>query len=451
MRIVILGAGTVGTSIAELLCQHRHNVTVVDRDPADTRRVDDELDVRVVTGSASQSSVLFQAGVMGADLCLAVTGDDEVNLVAASMAKSMGARRTMARVYSPVFRDLSTFDYQRHFRIDRLLSLEHLSAVDLARGIRHPGALMVENFARGELEMHEFAVAAETAAVGVPLKEVKLPKGVRIGSILRGGKMWIAGAADRLALGDRITLVGTPEDVDEVKELFAIEPPAKQGIVIAGGGETGYHLARLLEGRRFAVVLLEMDRDRCDFLAAHLRQATVVCIDFRRRVNLEEERVGSADVFVACTGDDENNIMACVEARELGARTCMAIVGRPDYANVVGKLGIDHVVSPREVIARQVLGFLNTGPVVSRLPLAPGGNIDIFEIEVVEGVPATEHVLAQVDLPPQCLIAALIRESYVQVPGADDRLEPGDTVVALADRSAVDNMVQAFTPPRRAG
>lgn len=446
MRILVLGAGTVGTSIAELLCQHRHSVTVVDRDAANARRVNDEMDVRGIAGSASQSSVLFQAGVLGADLCLAVTGCDEVNLVAASMAKAMGARRTVARVYAPVFRDLSTFDYQRHFKVDRLLSLEHLSAMELARGIRDPGSLVVENFARGALEMQEFAIAAETKAVGVPLKEVKLAKGVRIGSIFRGGKMSIAGAADRLAVGDRITLIGTRGDIDNVKGVFQAEPPPKLGIVIAGGGETGYHLAQTLEGRRFAVVLIERDRDRCDFLAAHLRHVTVVNSDFRRRVNLEEERVGSADVFAACTGDDENNIMACVEARELGAGTTMAIVSRPDYANVMGKLGIDHPVSPREVIARQVLGFLNSGPVISRMSLMAGGGIDILEIEVLPGAPATEHVLAQLDFPPQCLIAAVIRESYVQVPGADDRLVPGDTVVALVQEASVEKMVEIFTP-----
>ena len=139
MRILTLGGGTVGTWIADLLCRNRHSVTVVDIDPIHTRRINDELDVRAITGSASQSSVLFQAGVMSADLCLAVTGDDEVNLVGASMAKAMGARRSIARVYAPVFRDLSTFDYQRHFGIDRLLSLEHLSATELARNIRNPG------------------------------------------------------------------------------------------------------------------------------------------------------------------------------------------------------------------------------------------------------------------------------------------------------------------------
>ncbi|MEE8452509.1 MAG: Trk system potassium transporter TrkA, partial [Thermoguttaceae bacterium] len=350
MRIVVLGAGTVGTSIAHLLCEEGHSVSVVDHDPETTRRVNEQLDVRAVTGSAAQSSILFQAGVLTADLCLAVTGSDEVNMIAASMAKAMGARRTIARVYAPVFRDLSTFDYQRHFQIDRLLSMEHLSAMELARAIRNPGAVAVENFARGELEMQEVLITFKMASVGVPLKEIDLPSSVRIGSIARNGRTSIAGADDALEIGDRITLIGSREDIDDVKEKFQKEPPPKLGVVIAGGGETGYHLARVLEGRRFAVLLMERDRDRCEFLAAHLKQATVVNADAQRRANLEEERVGSADVFVACTGDDEDSIMACVEAKEVGAKTLMSIVSRPDYANVVGKLGIDHAVSPREVI-----------------------------------------------------------------------------------------------------
>ena len=444
MRIVVLGAGTVGASIANRLCREGHSVTVVDHDPEHARRVNDELDARVVTGSAAQSSVLFQAEVLGADLCLAVTGSDEVNMIAASMAKAMGARRALARVYSPVFLDLSTFDYQRHFGIDRLLSLEHLAAMELARGIRHPGSLAIENFARGDLEMQELAIVEATAAIGVPLKDLKLPKGVRIGSISRNGKMSIAGAEAKMAVGDRITLIGSSEEIDDVKELFEIEPPSKQGVVIAGGGETGYHLARVLEGKRFNVVVMDSDRDRCEFLAAHLKFATVVNADAQRRVSLEEERVGSADVFVACTGEDEDNIMACVEARELGAKTIVSIVNRPDYANVVAKLGIDHAVSPREVVSKQIMSFLNTGAVISRAPLAAGGGIDILEIEVLEGAVVTEHELAEVPLPAKCLIAAVIRESYIRVPGADDRLAPGDTVVALVEKSAVNDMLKAF-------
>ena len=372
-----------------------------------------------------------------------MTGDDEVNMVAASMAKEMGARRTVARVYAPVFRDRSTFDYQRHFNIDRLLSLEQLSAMELARGIRNPRSVTMENFARGELEVKEILVGEQTKSVGVLLKSLKLPSGVRIGSIHRDGKMWIAGADDVIRVGDRITLIGERDDVDELADLFRTTPETRFGVVIAGGGETGYHLARSLEGERCTVVIMESSPERSQFLAANLKYSTVLQVDATRRAILEEERVGSADVFVACTGDDENNIMASVEARDIGAKRIMAIVSRPDYANVVGKLGIDLAVSPREVMARQVMGFLNAGPIISRTTL-PGGTIEVLEMEVHENAPATEHVLTNLPLPSACLIAAVIRENYVRVPGADDRLEAGDTVVVLVEDAMIEQAVQLF-------
>ena len=391
MRIVVLGGGTVGTWIADLLCRHRHSVTVVDNNPSNCRLINNELDVRVVTGSASQSSVLFQSDVIGADLCLAVTGDDEVNIVAASMAKAMGARRSIARIYGPVFHDVSTFDYQRHFGIDRLLSLEHLTAMELARGIRNPGSVVLEHFARGELEVLEVVMEEPTKAIGVSLKDLGLPKTIRIGSIYRDGRMWIAAAEDVIELNDRITIIGNRQDVDEVKGTLQKKQSRRNTVVIAGGGETGYHLARSLQGERFSVVLMEQAVERSEFLAKHLVRSTVVQADATRRSILEEERVGSADYFIACTGDDENNIMAGVEARDIGAKNIMAVVGRPDYANVVGKLGIDLAVSPRDVLALQILGFLNTGPVISRSTLL-GGGVGVYEIEVLPGAQATEHV-----------------------------------------------------------
>ncbi len=443
MRIVVLGAGTVGTWIADLLCQHRHSVTVVDVDPEHTGRINEDLDVRAVTGSASECSVLFQADVLGSDICLAVTGVDEVNLVAASMAKAMGARRSIARVFGPVFRDRSTFDYERHFRVDRLLSLEHLSALELARGIRDPGSLAVELLADGKLQVLEINLRTTTSAIGPPLKDLALPSGVRIGTIYRGDKIWIARAEDQLQLDDRITLIGRREDIDKIKDRFQRKADSRQSVFIAGGGETGYHLASSLTDRRYSVTLMETDTHRCEFLANSLPHITVVQADATRRAVLEEERVGQADVFAACTGDDENNIMACVEAKELGTKRIMAIVQRPDYANIVGKLGIDLAVSPRDVMAKQILGFLNLGPVISRIPL-PGERIGVYELEVNEGAPATRFELSSLQLPPACLLVAVMRHDFVRVPGANDRLQPGDHVITLVEEAAADAMLEWF-------
>lgn len=443
MRVIVLGAGTVGTWVADLLCQNRHSVTVVDSDPDKCRQLNNELDVAVVNGSAAQASVMFQAGVLGADVLLALTGSDEVNILAASMAKAMGVRRSIARVYAPVFRDLSTFDYQRHFNVDRLLSLEHLSAIEIAHHIRNPGSVIMENFARGELEVKEVVVSEKSDVVGQPLKALQLDKGVRIGSISREEETWIAGADDVLQAGDRVTLLGKREKQEEVSQRFNRKQDVHRHVVIAGGGETGYHLARALEGDRISVLLMDESRERCEYLAANLKHSTVVNVDATRRSVLEEERVGSADVFVACTGDDENNIMAGVEARDIGARSIMALISRPDYANVVHKLGIDVAVSPRDVMAKQVMSFLNVGPIVSKMKL-PDSSLHVVEVEVPEGALACEHVLANLQLPAKCLIAAVIQEGYVSVPGADDRLKPGNTVLLLAHESALSDALDFF-------
>lgn len=447
MRVVILGAGTVGTWVADLLCQHRHSVVVVDQNPEHTRRLNDELDVAVVTGSASQASVLFQAGVIGSDICLGLTGIDEVNIIGASMAKAMGASRAMARVYAPVFRDLSTFDYQRHFRIDRLLSLEHLSAVEMAHYIRNPGSVIMENFSRGELEVQDVIVHEKSHLIGKPLKELKLPVGVRVGSINRDERTWIGGADDAVEAGDRVTLIGQREKLEDLVDKFVVKSGAHQRVVIAGAGETGYHLARILESSRTSVLLMEHSRDRCEFIAAHLKHATVVHVDATRRAVLEEERVGAADVFVACTGDDENNIMAGVEAREIGAKAIMAVVGRPDYAEVVNKLGIDVAVSPRDVMAKQVLSMVNPGPILSRMALR-GSELNVMEIDVPAGARATTQRLADLQLPPKCLVAALLREEFVTVPGPNDRIQQGDTALILVENSSLAAMLEFFQADR---
>lgn len=445
MRVLTLGAGTVGHWIADMLCRRRHDVTVIDIDPDRVRQINSELDVRAIEGSAAQSTVLFQADVCSADICLAVTGDDEANVVAASMAKALGARRSLARVYAPAFRDSSTFDYQSHFGIDALLSLEQLSAFELARAIRNPDAIPLEHFARGHLEVYETEVEAKSEATDHRLRELKLPGSVRIGSIERDGDMWLASGEDEIHVGDRVSLIGAPADVNKSRAMFSsnTKRTKRQSVLIAGGGEIGLHIARALPASDYRITLLEHDADRCEQLAKLLPESTVVHANANRRSVLEDEGGGSADYFVACTGNDESNIMACVEARELGSRRVMAVVGRPDYANVVGKLGIDHVVSERDVGARQILGFLNQGAVISQSHL-PNGKIAVYELEIVEGARVTGATLADLPLAGRCLITAMQRDSFIRVPTAGDRLQQGDIVVALIDQKHITDVLALF-------
>lgn len=444
MNIVILGAGTVGSSIAEQLCSSNHSVTLVDRDPDRVRSINEKYDVRALTGSASQSSVLFQAGMVAADLCLAVTGVDEVNIVAASMARKMGARRTVARVYGSVFRDLSTFDYQQHFGIDRLLSLEHLTAMELARCIRNPGSVVVEQFARGGLEVQELIIGQPGKVTQGPIRTIQFPANARLGTIQRANRMWIASAEDQLEVGDRVTIFSRPEHIDPIRTLFSIEKTLPKRVVIAGGGETGLHLARMLERETFKVMLIERDKDRCQVLAGLLENTSVVHDDATVREVLEEERVESADFFVACTGDDESNMMLGVGAKDIGAKKVLAVIGRPDYGRITERIGIDVAVSKREAMSKQINAFLNEGNLLSRAKL-PGGLISVLELEVAEGSAGTIAPLADVGLPDRCLVAAIIRQDTVQVPGAKDQIVAGDVAILIAEDDVIESAVSFFS------
>ncbi len=444
MNIVILGAGTVGTSIAETLCQKRQNVSLVDISRVVLDEVGERLDVRTICGSACDAITLFQAGVQSADLCLCVTNSDEVNLVGASLAKSMGSARAVARIFNPAYRDVSTFDYRRHFGIDRLLSLEYLTALELAKAIRRRELFAVEDFARGDVEVQQLAVDDDSKTIGIPLRDLQMPRGVRVGLISSGARTIIPGADDTIRAGDRVTLIGSRKQIEEIKKLFEHTILPIQNVIIAGGGEIGFNLALLLQRGRYNVVLLEAHPDRCRYLADKLDQSTILHADTTRLSELEEARVGKADVFVAATGHDEDNIVCGVEARELGAKRVMSVVRRPDYGNVLKRLGIDVAVSPREVMHRQVLGMVEAGPIVGRTVVA-GGDAEIWEVEVLADSPITHAPLRDIVLQ-QGLIAAIDREEYVRVPGADDQLVAGDTAIVLLQSSSADETMKLFTP-----
>ena len=442
MNVVVLGAGTVGQSLAELLCGRGLNVCVVDEQADVLRRVEERLDVQTVCGSAFDAATLFQGGVLTADLCLAVTSRDEVNLVSASVARQMGASRSVARVFNPILRDNSTFDYQRHFSVDRLISLEHLTALELARHIRSTSVVTVENFMRGGVEVLGITVGRSARAIGIPLCDLRLPRGVRVGVITREHKSFIAGADDAILPDDHVTLIGSHDELQNVTSWFAGRSSKRPRVVIAGGGETGLNLARLLERTQCRTTVLESDQQRCELIAARLPHCTVLLADVKSRADLEEARVDSADIFVACTGHDEENIVCGVEAKELGCSRLLTIVRSPDYANVLERLGVDVAVSPRQAMARQIEGLIAAGPVRERSPVA-GDSADIWEIEVSQDVGATLAPLRELPLTG-CLVAAIERKEHVKVPGADDQLQAGDSVVLLVHRAAESKVLSLF-------
>jgi len=450
MRVLILGGGTVGREVAKRLCAQNYDVTVVEQDAESASELDDELDARVLCGNATQASVLFLAEATTADVAFALTGNDSTNLVASRVCKAMGSRRVIARVFSPELRSSISFDYRRFFDIDRLLSIEYLTAVELTRRIREPGAMMTEHFACGSLEMQEVVVANKKSKLtNRPLRDLKLPSEVRVGAITRGDHIAIATATDRILPGDRVTLIGSREHVEGVKSQLISRRTSRQDVVIVGGGEIGLNVASVLEARNYCVKIVERNEARCDFLSSRLKKSTIICGDGRRKSLLDEQNVGVADAFIACAGDDEYNILSCVEARELGAKTSLAVVSNPDYASVVGKLGIDEAVSPFAVVGRQAEGLARKGALIFQNSALLSGPVEVLELEVASESAVTFAPLKDLKFPRPTLLAAVIRENAVLTPSASFEFRAKDQVVALTMVENIPDVVGLFESKRR--
>jgi len=450
MRVLILGGGTVGAEVARRLCDQSYDVTVVERNAESASELDDELDARVICGDATQASVLFLADAAVADVVFALTGSDATNLVASRVCRAMGSHRVITRVFSPEFRSLTSFDYRRYFDVDRLLSIEYLTAVELTRRIREPGAMLIEHFACGSLEMQEVVVTNKNSKLtNRPLHDLKLPPEVRIGAITRGDQITIATATDRILPGDRVTLIGVRERVENVKSQLMTRQTARQDVAIVGGGEIGLNVASVLEARNYRVKIFERNRDRCDFLSSRLKKSTIICGDGRRKNLLDEQNVGIADAFIACAGDDEYNILSCVEARELGAKTSLAVVANPDYAGVVGKLGIDEVVSPFAVVSRQAEGLARKGALIFQNSALLSGPVEVLELEVAPNSAVTRAQLKDLQFPKPTLLAAVIRENTALTPNASFEFREKDQVVALTMVDNIPGVVGLFESKRQ--
>ncbi len=445
MNVVIFGAGTVGTALAKTLCEHQHDVRVIDKNREQIEHNISDLDVQGITGNCCDAVTLFQADILNADLTLAVTSLDEINLVGASLAKEMGSKRSVARIFNPTYRDFSTFDYQSHFHIDRMLSLEYLTAQELSSSIRRTGFLTVESFLRGGIEVQEVEVQPDSKSDGKSLSQLELPKQVRVGLLSSGKRAFIPQASDVIEAGDHVTLFGSRDAIDHAIKYFERKKPPRKDIIIAGGGEIGFNLAAILLGERFEVTMLESDQKRCEYLAQKLPHARVLKADATSRIEMEEARVGKADIFVAAMGRDEDNIVCGVEARELGSQQILSVVRRPDYTNVLEKLGINQAVSPREVMTRQVLGMVRGGPILAEHTFAAGQAI-VWEIEVQAGCEMSRGPLKTIKLR-NALIAAVDRQNYTWVPGADDTMQPGDTAIVLLHRDVKEEIRQKFLKP----
>lgn len=430
MDIVICGAGEVGSHTAEVFAAAGHDITLIDINPDQLRTVSESIDVSTLEGNCAYAEVLRDAGVGSADLLIATTDHDEINLFTAGIGKSIGAKKTVARVHRGNFFEGRGLDYRKYFQIDQLICPEFLTATAIARTLRHPAAMAIEHFARGRVEMQSFPVSKNAAALEKPLSELKLPPGTRLAAITRGDYVFIPEASTVVEAGDQVILVGNADDFYEARRMFHKQEVSKKKVVIMGGNVMAVWLCRALRERHWSIRVFETDRKRAEELAERLDWVTVIRADPTDRAVFQEENLALADVFIALQDDDEANIISCVLAKSQGVLEVISVVQKSNYLDLLYHIGVDRPFSPRMVAAQEIESILDDSPLRLMTSLAEG-YVDVYRVKLDADSPVIGRPLRDVHLGPNWMIAALRREGSVWVPTADDVIQQNDTVLVI--------------------
>ncbi|MDR1968740.1 MAG: Trk system potassium transporter TrkA [Burkholderiaceae bacterium] len=439
MRIIILGAGRVGESVAESLAQENNDITVVDPDPDRVHELEDRLELRGVVGNGIEPSVLRQAGAQDVDMFVACTPLDETNLVACKVAHTVfGIPTTIARVRSPEFSTPGPLLDKTGFAVDRVICPENSVTRYIHQLIAHPEALQVLSFAQDRVFLVAVRVSAasDLASASIGAFAERHPEmAMRIVAVYRGEQELAVEPDTVLQAGDEVFVMMDLPNVQQTLCLIAGQERSVRRVMIAGGGKVGLRLARSLVGQ-CEVKVIESDRKRCDYLASDLPGNTLVLHgDASDEQLLIDEHVGEMDLFLALTNADEDNIMAAMLAKRLGARRVLALINRRAYADMMQGSAIDIAVSPAHTVIGELLAFVRRGAVAAVHSLRRGA------AEALEGVAhgdarASQLVGRRVDqikLPRGARLGAIVRgegeQGSVLMPHHDTVIETEDHVI----------------------
>jgi trk system potassium uptake protein TrkA len=457
MKILILGAGRVGESVAESLVSEKNDITVIDSDPARLRGLQDRLDLRGVVGNGIQPSVLQEAGIEDTDLLIACAPQDETNLVACKVAKhSFNVPTTIARVRSPDFVEGSALMARDGFAVDHLLCPEQTVTAYIRKLVEYPEALQVLEFAHGLVSLIAVRAVAGGPLVQHSLAEIpKLVPGadMRIVAIYRQDTVLpVLDGATRIEPGDEVFVLAATEHIGTVLGALRHRAEPVKRVMIAGGGKVGLRLARQLEDR-YQLKIIEPHHGRCQYLSTQLSAGSLVLNgDATDEDLLGEENVQDMDLFIGLTGDDEDNIMSCLLAKRLGARRVLAVINRRAYADLVQGTTIDIAISPSHTVIGELLAYVRRGDVEAVHSLRRGA------AEALEAIVRGDHKtckfagrrIEEVGLPKGAQVGAIVRGLH-----RPDGSEAGDeakpqVIIAHHDTVVMPNdHVIIFVPRKR--
>ncbi|WP_135505561.1 Trk system potassium transporter TrkA [Roseovarius aestuariivivens] len=452
MKVIICGAGQVGWQIARHLSGERNDVTVVDNNPDLVRRATETLDVQGITGFASYPDVLDNAGARDADMIIAATYSDEVNMVTCQVAHSVFAiSRKIARLRSQSYLDAIYSDLYRrdHMPIDVVISPEREVAEAALQRLAAPAAFDTETFMDGKAQLLGLRVEEDCPIVNTPLRQLtdlfSTLRAVVVG-VRRDGRLFAPESGDQLFAGDEAYVFAPTEDIPRTVEVFGKEQRKQERLVIIGGGNIGLAVARALEerGKRTRTKVIERER-RCAERAADVLERTIVLngdgLDSRL---LDEAGISRADAVLAVTDDDKTNMLAAVRAKAAGCPYAIALINDPTLLPLMDPLGIDAYINPRATTVSSILRHIRSGRVRSVYSLGDA-EAEVIEAEVMSTSSIAGTAIRDIDFPEGVLVGGVLKDGVIKKPSGSLRIEAGDVVVLFSladDVSAVEQLLQ---------
>lgn len=437
MRAAIIGAGEVGRHIARVLVSEDIEVVVVDTDSAKLNRITHEVDVATVLGEASSQKVLDEIGSVETDFLIAATNSDEQNMIACLMAKSTPKiKRRIARIRNLDYFNNKALLGPSNLDINPAISPELEAAWAIVRLMKVPMATNVEEFEDGAVKIIGLKIPDDSHVVGKRLMDVNLGIRFLVGVIIRGETAYIPNGASVIRARDIIYLPVKSNNVTQVINAIGGKARPVRRIMIIGGGRIGFNVARELDRKSdITVKIIEPDKNRCNFLANHLKRAIVFQGSASDIELLAEENIGDMDVFAATTNNEEVNIIASLLAKKMGAKKIITLVNRSNYIPLANDLGIEAVLSPRLITASTILRYIRKGDIIS-LTTTADGKAEIIEAEIQNNI-RLNGPLVNIKFPDKVLVGAIIRDKQVIIPSGKDWIQNQDRVIIFAFKESV--------------
>ncbi len=446
MYIVVIGMGKVGTALTESLSGEGHDIVVIDNKSDVIENAVNKSDVMALLGNGATYRVQKEAGVEKAELLIAVTPSDELNILCCMIGRKIGAKNTIARVRNPEYSSQLLF-MRNELGLSMMINPEYEAASEISRILRFPSASRIDYFAKGRVDLVEFKLPQNSMLGGQPINMLykKTKAKVLVCTVQRDKEVVIPDGNFILQDGDRVSVAASHVDLASFFKNVGVFKQKIKNVLLIGGGKISYYLARQLLEIGISVKIIEQDRQRCMDLSDLLPRATIVCGDGTDQSLLLEEGITQTDACVALTGIDEENIIVSVYAAIKGVIKVVTKITRTSLKDILDSVGLESIISPKELTASIILRYVralqnSVGSNIQTLHKLGADNVEALEFRVTKNVRLTNIALKNLSLKKNLLIASIIKRDRVVIPSGDDTLEPGDSVIVVTSNNTLRDL-----------